>query len=119
VKSPDFVNDAIKSHRAMFIMGILSIYLGMFFSAGLAQTLLWNRITRDVNQRIGDGEKYSTSMWAVRRSAHGEINQFKIWHLHRRFLPDSYLRLSFSAALVLTIAWMFFGLSILGALVPN
>ena len=100
-------------------MGILFVYLGMFFSAGLVQTLIWNRITRDVNRHLADGEQYSSSLWAVRGSAHGEFNQFKIWHLHRRLFPDSYLRLSFLATLVLTIAWMFFGISILGALVPN
>jgi hypothetical protein len=100
-------------------MGILGAYLGIFFSAGLIQTLIWSRITREVNQHLPDSEQYSISVWALRRSARGEFNQFKIWQLHRHFFRDSYLRLSFVAALVLTIFWMFFGLSILNAVATN
>jgi hypothetical protein len=100
-------------------MGNLFVYLGIFFSGGVAQTLVWNRITSEVNQRLPDSEQYSISVWALRRSARGPFNQFKIWQLHRQFFRDSNLRLLFLATLVLTILWMFLGLTILNALAPS
>lgn len=95
------------------MMGIrLLIYLCVFFSGGLVQTLVWNRITREVNQCLPDDEQYSVSIWSLRRPARGGFNQLQIWSAHRRFFPESYLRLWCGTALVLTVSWMFLGLSV-------
>ena len=93
----------------------ISLYLCILSSVGLIQMFVWNRITRQVNEHLPENEQYSLSIWSLRRSAKGEINQFRIWRTHRRFFPDSYLPLWYVAALVLTVFWMFFGLSILNA----
>lgn len=89
------------------------VYLCVFFSGGVVEMLLWNRITRQVNQHLPVEEQYSLSIWALRRSARGEFSQFRIWRSHRRFFPDSYLRLSYLTTLILTIVWMFIGLNVL------
>jgi hypothetical protein len=99
--------------RIASIMVSFLVYLFVFFSGGLVQMLVWNRITKDVNQRLPLDEQYSLSIWTLRRSAHGEFNQFRIWRTHSRFFPDSYLRVSYIIALTLTIVWMFIGLSVL------
>jgi hypothetical protein len=91
-------------------MGVL-FYFGIFYSAGLAQWMVWKRITREVNQHLPDGEQYSTSLWAFQRSARAPGNQFKIWQLHRRFYRESNLRLLFLATLALMI--LFFVLTAL------
>lgn len=100
-------------------MGILFVYIGIFFSGGLTQTLVWNRITGEVNQRLPESEQYSISVWALKRSARGAFTQVKIWRLHRQFFRNSHLRLLFLATLVLTILWMFFGLTLLNGMAPN
>jgi hypothetical protein len=92
-------------------MGNVLVYFGIFYSAGLAQWMVWKRITQQVNQHLPDGEQYSTSLWAFQRSARAPVNQFKIWQLHRQFYRESYLRLLFLATLVLMI--VFFGLTVL------
>jgi hypothetical protein len=91
-------------------MGVL-FYFGVFYSAGLAQWMVWKRITREVNHRLPDSEQYSTSLWAFQRSARAPLNQFKIWQLHRQFYRESNLRLLFLAALAVMI--LFFGLTVL------
>ena len=91
-------------------MGIVFVYFGIFYSAGVAQWMVWKRMTREVNRHLADSEQYSTSMWAFRRSARAPVNQFKIWRLHRQFFPESYLRLLLFATLVLMI--LFFGLTV-------
>jgi len=93
--------------RFPYIMGIL-FYFGIFYSAGLAQWMVWKRITQQVNQHLPDGEHYSTSLWAFQRSARAPVNQFKIWQLHRQFFRESYLRMFVIATWVLMI--LFFGL---------
>jgi hypothetical protein len=85
-------------------------YFGIFYLTGLAQWMLWKRITREVNQHLPDSEQYSTSLWAFQRSARAPTNQFKIWQLHRQFYGESYLRLLFLAILVLMI--LFFILTV-------
>ena len=108
------VNHAIESQRAAaavsYIMGVLFCF-GILYLAGLAQWMVWKRITREVNQHLPDSEQYSTSMWAFQRSARAPVNQFKIWQLHRQFYRESYLRLLFLATLVVMI--LFFGLTVL------
>jgi hypothetical protein len=89
-------------------MGVL-VYFVLFYSAGLAQWMVWKRITTEVNHHLPDNEQYSTSMWAFQRSARGPINQFKIWRLHRQFYRESYLRWLFLAMLGLMI--LFFWLT--------
>jgi hypothetical protein len=91
-------------------MGVL-FYFGIFYSAGLAQWMVWKRITREVNQHLPDSEQYSTSLWAIHRSARAPTNQFKIWRLHRQFYRESYLRWLFLATLVMMI--LFFILTVL------
>jgi hypothetical protein len=83
----------------------------IFYAAGLAQWMVWKRITREVNQHLPDSEQYSTSLWAFQRSARAPVHQFKIWRLHRQFYRDSNLRLLFLAILVLMI--VFFALTVL------
>jgi len=84
-------------------MGFL-FYFGIFYSAGLAQWMVWKRITSEVNQHLPESERYPTSRWAFsRRSSHSPINQFKIWQLHRQFFRESYLRWLYLATLVLMI----------------
>jgi hypothetical protein len=100
-------------------MLVLVVYLGVFLSAGLVEWLLWSRIAGEVNLHLPPGEQYSVSIWALRRSAHGEFNQFRIWQLHRRLFRKSYLRLVFLSALALTAFWTFFGLTILNGLLPS
>jgi hypothetical protein len=74
-------------------MGIL-FYFGIFYSAGLAQWMVWKRITTEVNQQLPDSEQYTTAVWAFSpRTARAPINQIKIWRLHRQFFRESYLRL--------------------------
>jgi hypothetical protein len=91
-------------------MGIL-FYFGIFYSAGLAQWMVWKRITREVNQHLPDSEQYPTSVWAFsRRSARAPINQIKIWRLHRQFFRESYLRLLYLATWVLMILFFVLGL---------
>jgi hypothetical protein len=91
----------------------LSVYLCVLFSGGLIEMLVWNRITKQVNQHLPMEQQYSLSIWALRRSARGEFNQFRIWRTHRTCFPDSYLRASYLTALILTIVWMFIGLNVL------
>jgi hypothetical protein len=91
------------------------VYLGIFCSGGLINAFLWNRIARRVNQHLPENEQYSLSIWSIRRNAVDELNQLRIWRLHREFFPDSYLRLWFTVTMVLTVSWMLFGLSILNA----
>jgi hypothetical protein len=112
--NPVPVNNAIESHRvavaAPDIMEVL-FYFGIFYLTGLAQWMVWKRITREVNQHLPDSEQYSTSLWAFQRSARAPTNQFKIWRLHRQFYRESYLRWLFLAILVLMI--LFFILTVL------
>ena len=73
-------------------MGIL-FYFGIFYSACLAEGMVFRRITREVNQHLPECEQYPTSMWSFsRRSARSPINQIKIWRLHRQLFCKSYLR---------------------------
>jgi len=88
---------------------MLSLYLCGFLLGGLAQILIWNRITRQVNGRLPEGDQYSLSMWSLRRSNRGEINMFKIWRTHGQLFPDSYLRLCYVIALVLWLSWWLVG----------
>ncbi len=84
-------------------MGIL-FYFGIFYSTGLAQWMVWKRITREVNQHLPDSEQYTTSVWAFSRmSARAPTNQIKIWRLHRQFFHESYLRFLYLATWVLMI----------------
>jgi hypothetical protein len=84
-------------------MGIL-FYFGMFYSAGLAQWMIWKRITTEVNQHLPDSEQYPTSVLAFSpRSFQSPINQFKIWRLHRQFFRKSYLRWLYLATLAMMI----------------
>ena len=92
------------------IMGIL-FYFGIFYLAGLAQWMVWKRITREVNQHLPDSEQYPTSVLAFSpRSSQSPINQFKIWQLHRQFFRNSYLRWLYLATLALMI--LFLGLCV-------
>ena len=85
-------------------MGVpLLVYLCVFFSGGLVEMLLWNRMTRQINQHLPVEEQYSLSIWALRRSAHGEFSQFRIWRLHRRLFPTSYLRMGYVTALIIAL----------------
>jgi hypothetical protein len=84
-------------------MGFL-FYFGIFYSAGLAQWMVWKRITREVNQQLPDSEQYPTSVWSFSpRTARAPINQIKIWRLHRQFFRESYLRSLFLATWVVMI----------------
>jgi hypothetical protein len=88
---------------APYVMDIL-FYFGIFYSAGLAQWMVWKRITREVNQHLPDCEQFPTSVWAFSpRSARAPINQIKIWRLHRQLFRESYLRLFYLATWVLMI----------------
>jgi hypothetical protein len=40
------------------------VYLCVFFSGGLVETFLWNRITKEVNRHLPMDEQYSLSIWA-------------------------------------------------------
>jgi hypothetical protein len=75
--------------------------------------MVWNRITRQVNAHLPEAEQYFLSRWSLRRSNMGEINMFRIWRTHRHLFLDSYLRLYYATALLLTLVWMFSGLTIL------
>src|SRR5580698_4709376 len=83
---------------------------GIFYLAGLAQWMVWKRMTREVNQHLPDNEQYSTSLWAFQRSARAPVHQFRIWRLHRQFYRDSYLRWLLLVTLVVMI--LFFGLTV-------
>jgi hypothetical protein len=85
----------------------LLLYFGLLFFGVLIKTLIWNRVTRQVNQQLPENEQYSLSMWSLRKSNVGEFNQFRIWRTHRRLFPDSYLRLSYATTLILTLLWFF------------
>lgn len=86
-------------------------YLGMFYSAILAQWIVWKRIIRGVNLHLPESEQYPTSMWAFSpRSSASPINQFKIWQLHRQFFRESYLRWLYLFTLALMI--LFLGLCV-------
>jgi hypothetical protein len=91
-------------------MGIL-FYFGIFYSAGLAQWMVWKRITGEVNQQIPDSEQYTISVWSFSpKSARAPINQIRIWRLHRQFFRESYLRFLYLATWALMI--LFFVLSL-------
>jgi hypothetical protein len=86
-------------------MGI-QFYFGIFFSAGLAQWIVWKQITGQVNRHLPASEQYKTSAWAFSpMSARAPMNQIKIWRLHRHFFRDSKLRLLFVATLVLMFSF--------------
>jgi len=88
-------------------------YLCILFFGGVAERFVWTRITKQVNQHLPRDKEYSLSIWTLWRSAWGEFNQFRIWRTHRRLFPDSYLPVWHVAAFVLTVFWMFFGLTLL------
>ena len=88
---------------------MLYLYLCVFVSGGLIQTLVWNRITRQVNERLPNAERYAVWAWSLRRSNRGEINMYRIWRTHRQLFPDSYLRLWYVTALVLWLLWWLLG----------
>ena len=92
-------------------MGMVLIYFGIFYSAGIAQWLVWKRMTREVNQHLPESEQYATAMWTFsRKSARAPTNQLKIWQLHRQFFRESYLRLLLLVTLALMI--LFFALTV-------
>lgn len=91
------------------------LYLGILFSGGMIQMFVWTRMARQVNEHLPANEQYSFSIWSFWRSAWGELNQIRIWRAYRRFFPDSYLPWWYVSALVLTVLWTLFGLSILSA----
>lgn len=108
------VNNAIESDRvavvAPYIMGVL-LYFAIFYSACMAEWMVWTRMARQVNRLLPTSEQFPTSRWALSpRYAHAPTNQFKIWKLHRQFYPESNLRLLMLATLALMV--LFFGLTV-------
>src|SRR5277367_3366089 len=80
------------------------LYFGTFYLTGLAQWMVWKRITTEVNQHLPVSEQYPTSVWSFSaRTARAPINQIKIWRLHRRLFRESYLRWLYLATWVLMI----------------
>jgi len=99
------------SNRSLLLWAVMDIlfYFGIFFSAGLAQWEVCKRMAREVNQHLPDSEQFSTSRFAFSpRSSRSPINQIKLWRLHRRFFPASYLPFLYLAIWVLLI--LFWGL---------
>lgn len=84
-------------------------YLGIFFSATLAQWIVLKRIIREVNQYLPNDEQYPASVLAFSpRSTRSPINQIKVWRLHRQLFPESCLPFLYLAIWVVLI--LFWGL---------
>ncbi len=90
----------------------LAIYVSVFIALGMADWGVWNRIIDQVNEHLSENERYSRSIWAIRRAGHGEFNTPAVWRAHARYLPDSSLRVLHASLCVTTLCWMVLGLSI-------
>jgi hypothetical protein len=90
-------------------MPAVLVYFGIFFSVALVHWRITKRMTKQVNQRLPESERYSTSIFAFQRSARSPVYQYRIFQLHRYFFPESSLRWSFLATFILMI--IFFALT--------
>ncbi len=90
---------------------IFFIYFCIFLGGGVGILIVRDRMVMQTDRRFTEDKNI--------RGALPSKNSFKfretvqLWRVHRKFFPHSALRLSYMALWVLTLSWLFFGLSLL------
>jgi hypothetical protein len=83
------------------------IYLVVFFILGTATFLLKLLIKNEVNQQIDPSEQFSFwSFWTV-------LTEIRLWRAHRKYYPESLVRVAYAAAYLFCFLWMLFGLNVI------
>jgi len=97
------------SMETLFLM--LFIYFCILLGGAAAILILRDRMLVQANGRLPDDGKIPGALRF--RSAFDRREMFRVWRVHRQFFPRSSIRYSYMALWVLTLSWVFFGLSFL------
>ena len=79
------------------------VFLAIFLLFNVPTYMIRDRMAREVNvQTVGGGRQFRRSWWTWTGS-----KQIELWRLHRRYYPNSSLRIYLAAIYVLAVAWIF------------
>jgi|SRR5580692_557658 hypothetical protein len=87
------------------------IYLGFFFAGAIASLLVRDQMMKEANEHLPTDKSFAYAILSKTWLERGEFS--RLWGVHRQFFPNSSLRFWYVTLWVLTLSWMFFGLSFL------
>ena len=96
---------------------IFYIYFCIFLGGGVGIWIVRNRMAAQVGAHIHEEQKKRAEIPPKEKWKFAEL--FQLWRDHRQFFPISLLRYVYMTLWVLTISWLFFGLSLSVAHEPS